>query len=156
MKKLATTLGILILMAVLAAPVFAYRGGWGGWSRGPGSCGQGGGRYGNVPQNQSDELNELEQKFYKSTAKIRDEIWNKNQELEVLMNSSNPDLKRIKGIQKEINHLRAKLDQERLDFDLESSKIAPRGTYGRGSSGVYGWQRGYHGGDRMHGPGRWY
>jgi hypothetical protein len=40
MKKLATTLGILILVAVLAAPVFAYRGGWGGWSGGPGSCGQ--------------------------------------------------------------------------------------------------------------------
>ena len=28
MKKLATTLGILILVAVLAAPVFANRGGW--------------------------------------------------------------------------------------------------------------------------------
>jgi len=156
MKRVAAILGILLMVTFLAAPVFGYRGDrWGGWSRGPGSCGQGGGWYGNLPQNQSDELYRLEQKFHNSTAKIRDEIWAKNQELDDLMKSSKPNPKRIKGIQKEINDLGAKLDQQRLDFDLEARKFSPRDSYGRGFSRGSGGHWGYHGGGRMHGPGRW-
>jgi hypothetical protein len=71
MKKLATILGILFLVGLLAAPVFAYRGGWGGWSRGPGSCWQGGGPYGNLTESQNAEFDRLEQKFYNDTAKLR-------------------------------------------------------------------------------------
>jgi len=157
MKRVAATLGILLMVAFFAAPVFGYRGDrWGGWSRGPGNCGQGGGWYGNAPLNQSDEFYKLEQKFYDDTAKIRDEIWNKNRELDVLMNSSNPDPKRIKGVQKEINDLRAKLDQERLDFDLEARKIAPRDSYGRGFSRGYGRHMGGRHGAYGQGFGRWY
>jgi zinc resistance-associated protein len=157
MKRVAATLGILLMVAFFAAPVFGYRGDrWGGWSGGFGSCGRGGGGYGNVPQNQGDELYELEQKFYDSTAKIRDEIWNKNRELEGLLNSASPDPKRIRGIQKEINDLKAKLDQKRLDFDLKARKLAPRDRYGRGFSGGYGRHMGGRRGDYGHGPGRWY
>jgi zinc resistance-associated protein len=108
-----------------------------------------------MTESQNAELSRLERKFYNDSAKIRDEIRNKNQELDVLMNGSNPDPKRIRGIQKEINDLRAKLDQQRLDFNLEARKIAPRGNFSRGSSRGYGWHRGYHGGGRMHGHGRW-
>ena len=62
MKRVAATLGILLMVAFFAAPVFGCRGDRsGGWSRGPGNCGQGGGWYGNAPQNQSDELYDLEQ-----------------------------------------------------------------------------------------------
>jgi hypothetical protein len=80
MKKLVTTLGILVLVGVLAAPVFAYRGGWGGWSRGPGSCWQDNGAYGNLTESQNAELDRLEQKFSNDTAKLRDEIWTKSEE----------------------------------------------------------------------------
>ena len=61
MKKLVTTLGILILVAVLAAPVFANRWGNGGWGRGPGSCWQGSEPNGNLTENQNAELNRVEQ-----------------------------------------------------------------------------------------------
>lgn len=139
MKRVAATVGILLLVALLAAPVFGYRGGpSGGWSRGSGYCGQGGGWYGSQPLNRSDQLERLEEKFYNNTANLRDRIWSKSEELDNLMNSPNSDPKKITALQKEISELRAKLDEEKVNFELEARKIAPKSGYSRGYSRGYG------------------
>ena len=138
MKKLATTLGILFLVGVLAAPVLAHRGGWGGWSRGFDNCGQGSGPYGNLSESQNAELDKLEQKFFNDTAKLRDENWAKSEELSTLLNSAEPDVKKVRTLQKEITDLRAKIDRQRIDFELEARKITPNSGYARGYSRGYG------------------
>lgn len=141
MKKLATTVSILLLVGALAVPVLANRGDWGEWSRGYGYCGQGGGSYGNLPQNQSDELSRLEQKFYEDTAKLREAIWTKSREVNTLLNSSDPDPKKIRSLQNEISELRTKLDQESVNFKLEARKVSPNISY---------YSHGYHGGYGSH------
>jgi len=156
MKKLATTLGILFLVGVLAAPVFAYRGGWGGGSRGPGSCGQGSGSYGNLTESQNAELGRLEQKFSNDTAKLRDEIWTKSEELNTLLNAADPDVRKVRALQKEITGLRAEVDRQRIDFELKARKITPNSGYNRGYSRGYGRHMMGYGGGYRHGPRHWY
>ena len=154
MKKLATTLGILFLVGLLTAPVFAYRGGWGGWLHGPGSCWQGGGPYANLTESQNAELDRLEQKFYNDTAKLRDKIWAKSEELNTLLNAAAPDLKKVRALQKEVSDLRSTLSERRVDSELEARKIAPDSGYGRGYARGYGWHmRGYRGQRGAYGPG---
>ncbi len=138
MKKLATTLGILFLVGVLAAPVLAHRGGWGGSSRGFDNCWQGSGPDGNLSESQNAELDKLEQKFFNDTAKLRDENWAKSEELDTLLNAADPDVKKVKAVQKEITDLRAKIDRQRIDFELEARKITPNSGYARGYSRGYG------------------
>jgi Spy/CpxP family protein refolding chaperone len=142
MKKLATTLGILFLIGVLAAPVFAYRGNWGGWSRGAGSCWQGSGTYGNLTETQNAELERLEQKFSNDTAKLRDEIWAKSAELNTLLNAADPDVKKVRALQKEITGLRAEMDRQRIDFELKARKITPNSGYARAYPRGYGRKEG--------------
>jgi Spy/CpxP family protein refolding chaperone len=152
MKKLATTLGILFLVGVLAAPVFAYRGGWGGWSRGPGSCGQGSGPYGNLTESQNADLDRLDQKFSNDTAKLRDEIWSKSEEFNTLLNAADPDVRKVRALQKEITGLRAEMDRQRIDFELKARKITPNSGYNRGYSRGYGRHMMGYGGGYRHGP----
>jgi len=158
MKKLVTTLGILTLVAVLAAPVFADRWGNDTWGRGPGSCWQGSEPNGNLTETQNAELGRLEQKFYNDTAKLRGEIWAKSEELSNLLNSADPDVNKVKALQKEINNLRANMDREKIDFELKARKITPDRGYARGFSRGYGRHMMGYGGAYGHTPGHghWY
>jgi Spy/CpxP family protein refolding chaperone len=156
MKKLATTLGILLLVGVLAAPVFAYRGSWGGWSRGPGSCWLDSESYGKLTESQNAELSRLEQKFSNDTAKLRDEIWAKSEELNTLLNEADPDVKKVRALQKEITALRAEMDRQRIDFELKARKITPRSGYARGYSRGSGRHMMGYGGGYGHGPHHWW
>jgi zinc resistance-associated protein len=131
MKRLATIFGILIVIGILAVPVFAHRGGWGGWMHGPGQGWGSADRYSNLTDDQRADLNKLEDKFFADTSKLRNEIWAKSDELNILLDSSDPDSKKARKLQKEISDLRTKLADKRVDFDLEARKIAPNGGYGR-------------------------
>jgi zinc resistance-associated protein len=148
MKKLVTTLGILVLVGVLAAPVFAHRWGWGGQTGGPGYYGRHmGGPYASLTESQGAELEKLEQSFFNDTAKLRDEIWNKSAELNTALNGADPDAKKVRTLQREISALKAKMSEHRVNFELEARKIAPNARSGRG----YG--RGYAGGGSGYGMG---
>ena len=161
MRKVMTTLGILILMGVLAAPVFAHR--WGGGKNyggpGAGPCWL---ESGDLTESQQVELDKLHEQFVKDTAKTREEIWTKSAELDTLMDSSNPDPKKVKTLQREISNLKAKMSERRIDFELQARKIAPDARFGRGYGKGYGrgygrghgWghHHGYHGGYGHHGP----
>ena len=144
MKKLATTLGILVLVAVLAAPVFAHRWGKGESYGGPGYCWRDSEQYGSLTESQRAELDKLKQNFFNDTAKLREEIWTKSAELNTMLNSANPDANKVRALQKDISNLRAKMSEKRVNFELEARKIAPNARSGRGYGGGYGY-RGHHG-----------
>ena len=130
MKKLVTIIGILVLVGVLTAPVFAHRWGRGGNYGGPGWSESG--EYGNLTESQRAELEKLEQSFFNDTAKLRDEIWNKSAELNTALNAADPDAKKVRTLQREISALKAKMSEHRVNFELQTRKIAPNARYGRG------------------------
>jgi zinc resistance-associated protein len=147
-----------------AGPMMNY----GGYGRGPGSCwgdGRGYGNpgygnpaygnpgYGNLTDEQEKQLDELNHKFFDETASLRNDIWQKTNELNALLDSPNPDVEKSKSLQKELSDLRAKMADKRLSYDLEARKIAPDTRYGQ--RGGYGYGRPMGWGPRMggYGPG---
>ena len=145
MKKLGMTLAIGVLMTSLAMPVFARGRGMGGhmggsWGGGPGSCGQYDRGYGYQNPDAWSRQDQRDETFYRDTAKIRDQIRAKSAELDTLLNSPNPDLERARSLQKEISELQAKMDEKRLNYELEERKRNPETRSGRG----YGWGYGPH------------
>ncbi len=154
MRKAATTLGVLALALILAAPVMA---GWGRHRSGTGvgtgayDCPYGrGAGYANLTDEEATKLDELRQKFYNETRDIRDNLILKSRELDTVMAAENPDMEKAKQLQKEISDLRSTLDQKRLEHRLEMRKAVPDAAdcpgYGRGYGMGYG--GGMHGGMR--------
>ena len=154
MKKLVTVLGVFLLVGVMAYPVFARGSGWGGGCSGWGSGGEQGGGPENCWRNQGGnpalapeqqkELNNLDQKFFNETSSLRNNIWNKQNEMTQLLNGENPDTAKLQTLQKELSTLKSQMADKRLAYRLETRKVAPQGTYGGG----YGRGRGGYGGNR--------
>ena len=149
MKKLITTLGILLLVGAIAIPVLAHGPGWGrgghmmgdrGYHHGYGShYGRG---YEQMTGGQRNQLDKLNRRFYDETAELRSDIWTKSEALNTLLNASNPDTEKAKALQKEISDLKAKLSQARIKFEIEERKIYPDLRMGMGY--------GYHMGNDRH------
>ena len=138
MKKGLTIAGILLLAVTVAVPVFARGVGWGRgphmgyWQGGP-AYGPGyGGWYGNLTEDQRNQLETLNKKFYDETSQLRNDLWAKRAELNTLLNTSNPDTEKAKALQKEISELQAKLAQARIDHQLEVRKAYPETASGWG------------------------
>lgn len=148
MKKILLRVGILFMVGILAAPVFAHR--WGGdgygayGGRGGGPCWLEGG---DLSESQQVELDKLHENFVNDTATLREEIWNKSSELDTLLDSPNPDVNKVKTLQKEISNLQAKMADRRVDFELQARKVAPNAPFGRGYGRGYG--QGYGRGQGM-------
>ena len=153
MKRIITTLGIVILAGAIALPVFAHGPdrGKGYYGRGHRGGGQGQGwqhhmGHDTLTEEQRSQLQKLHQNFYDKTAKLRIEIISKRGELGVLLNTSNPDAAKAKALQKEISDLRAKMAQEMLNLQLEVRKIAPDLRLGKGYRHQGGWGHQMRGG----------
>lgn len=141
MKRLTTILGVALLVAALAIPVFAWAHGWGRghymmgyWGSDPDYCWQDERGYGSLTKEQRSQLEQLDGKFYNETADLRNQIWTKSAELNTLLNS--PDPEKVKILQKELSDLRDTMDEKWLNYHLEARKINPElrssGGYGRG------------------------
>ncbi len=127
--------------------------GYGGYGRGPGSCwnngsgfgnpGYGNPGYGNLTDDQEKQLDELNHKFFDETASLRSDIWKKTNDLNVLLDSPNPDVDKSKALQKELSDLKAKMAEKRLSYDLEARKIAPDARYARRGGYGYGHMMGW-------------
>ncbi len=164
MRNILTIGGIVVLVAAIAIPVLAHGPGRGrgrhmmGYREGgPGYGCEDDRGYDKLTEEQRSKSDELYRKFSDKTAKLRDEIWAKSAALDTLLNSANPDATKAKAIQKEISDLRARIAQERINFELEGRKIAPelrsdRGHQGRHMRG-HGHGMGY--GRHMGGYGPW-
>ena len=156
MKKLTSILGITMLVAALSVPVFAWAHGWGRGQYNMDSWGgctnyetEYGKGYGNLTEDQHEKLDKLNRKFYEETAQIRNKTWSKSEELNTLLNSSNPDAEKAKALQKEISELRSKLDQARINFKLEAGKINPDARFGEKYGRGYGRYGRHMGGGHM-------
>jgi zinc resistance-associated protein len=145
MKKAVTIVGALLLVAAIAFPVYARSQGKGkahhrmGYGKGSACyCWQQGKVYDNLTEEQRGQLQELYKSFNDEKAQLRGEIRSKSAELNILLNSTKPDAEKARTIQKEINDLRAKLAQRRVNFKLEVRKIAPDFQFGKRYSKGYG------------------
>lgn len=145
MKRLVMILGVVLLAGAVAIPVLARGpgGGKGGQKMGrsgsdPAFSSQYERRYDNLTEEQRTQLDKLHQKFYDETAQLRTKIWAKRGELRILMNTSNPDVEKVKALQKELSDLKGKMAQERIDFQLEARKISPDLRFGGGFGSGYG------------------
>jgi zinc resistance-associated protein len=157
MKRLGIVIGIFVLIAALAYPVFAWGPGWGRgynmkgkWGGGQGYCWQYDRGYANLNPEQQTKLGELNQKFSNETATLRNKIWAKSDELNTVLNAPDPDTGKAKALQREISDLRSQLAEQHLAFEIERRKIAPNA----GSVSRYG--KGYGRHMRSYGPGTGY
>ena len=129
MKKTATIIGTLVLVAAIAIPVFAHDRGW-GKGRGMGvtpEARQAPCPYceniANLTPEQSTKLKELREQHDKDVLALRNELTAKRAELRNLWSQGNPDEAAIKAKQQEINDLRNKLQDSMTEYRLEVGKI---------------------------------
>jgi zinc resistance-associated protein len=143
MKRALAVIGIVVLAAAIAIPVMAQGPGAGrgrmmqGYGPGdPANCPRYGAWDDKLTDEQRVQLDKLHQKFFDDTAAARSQMAAKRSELQILMNTSNPDLEKAKALQKEISDLRGKMGQERIKLFAEERKINPDARFGMG------WSRG--------------
>jgi len=132
MKRLFVLLGSILLLSAFSMPLLAHgpaytrgshmRGHWGNY---PGCYAEQERRYGNVTEEQRTKLQELDRKFYSETEPLRNEIMDISHEMHTLLNSADPDFEKAKMLQKNLSELRAKMDEKRLAYTLESRRIMP-------------------------------
>ena len=129
MKKIKKITGIALIVMALALPAFARGPGMGPGGMGPG-FGPGPGRNcdncpNNLTEEQQEKLKELHKTFQDKTAESRTEIMKRQIDLTAELNKDEPDLKKAKTIQKDINELQAKISDAHLEFIIEAKKINP-------------------------------
>jgi Spy/CpxP family protein refolding chaperone len=127
MKKTATIIGTLVLVAALAMPVLAYDRGWGkgrgigiGPESGQAPCCE---TIPNLTPEQSAKLQELREQRDKDILPLRNELVAKRSELRNLWLQSDPDEAAIKAKQQEMNDLRNQLQDKMTEYRLEVGKI---------------------------------
>ena len=111
MKKLRITLGLMMLVALMASPALAHGPGWGmsgGGMMGNRGMGAGPG-WRSAPEGewaeQQAKLHELWQGHWNEMAGTRNEMWAKKSELRALLAGPEPDAEKAKALQKEILQL---------------------------------------------------
>jgi Spy/CpxP family protein refolding chaperone len=102
-KLLALLVGAALVVAV-AIPLSAHGPGWGRghhmmgpWGSAPGYSWQYERGYGELSEEQRSRLQELDRKFYRETADLRNKIWEKSSELSTLLNSADPDPEKVRA-----------------------------------------------------------
>lgn len=130
-----------------------------GYGMGPGMMGYGPGYYGmgpgmmgygrydrydrddrpNLTQEQRDQLDAAQEKFWTENRKLRDQIADKRDELNAELSKDNVNEGKVTALQKDISKLRETFDQKLVQHQLELRKIAPDYFNDRG----YGRGRGY-------------
>jgi hypothetical protein len=181
MKRLATFFGIMMLATAIAIPAYAMGGGMGGGMAGGN---EGGGMMGNWESGLLDwfqkwrngseyftpsgvekkQMKELDQQHDEDAAYLEYQIRMKEKQLDALLRSSDPDIQKVRALNRGIRELRAEADKEQRTYELEAGKITPgyrSGTrndwssYGApGRSDIRG--MGYGGGQREgYGSGNW-
>ena len=161
----------LMVVALLATAGLAMAQGWGrGMGYGPGPCaGYGPGSemgYGpkgswgpalNLTAEQNQKIQAMRESFFKESLPLRNEMQIKQLELRTLWAQTNPDQEKILAKQKEINALRAQMQEKATKNRLEMRKVltpeqqAQLGAYGPGFGPGSGPGMGMRGG---FGPGR--
>ena len=155
MKRNTTIVMTLTVLAVFGLATLAVAG-WGrgyghmmgygyGPMGGPGMMGpgwqRGGGYYANLSPEESAALEKQREAFLEATDEIRQQLYEKNRDLQTELAKEDPDTGKASQLQSEISELRNELDQKRLDFEIQARKAAP--NFRRGYGGGYGPMMGY-------------
>ena len=125
-KKLTVTvllaLGLFLSLALTSwAQPWGMKGHGGQW----GHCGHHG-KFAKLTPEQAGKLFDLRQKFLDDTASLRKDMVVKRAELRALWRADNPDEKQILAKLKEINAVKAKLQEKVVPFRIEVKKILPK------------------------------
>ncbi len=125
MKKLATVLGVMLLVVVMTVPVFA-RGSK--WEKDPGmkpgrnmeSCAV---FNLNLTTEQSEKIRSFRETHLKEVMPLRNQLFGKRAELRLLWVQINPDKSKIVSMQKEISDLQYRIREKKTSYRLEIRKI---------------------------------
>jgi len=126
MKKMMIA---IFVVALLATSGLAMAQGWGrGAGMGYGPYGPGYGPYAggpglNLSADQAKQMQTLRETFFSETAPLREEIMKRHLELRTLWSQANPDGEKILAKQKEINGLRAQLQEKATKHRLDMRQI---------------------------------
>jgi Spy/CpxP family protein refolding chaperone len=137
MKKI---LIVLAMVLVLAGATFVYAVGPGSGPGPRGGC-LGFGKGTSLTEEQKTQFQELRQKFHDETAKLREQIWAKRQELRTLWSDSKSDADAILKKEKEVRDLQDQMRDKAVQMKLEARNIltpeqlAESGKFGDPGSG---------------------
>ena len=127
MKKvmLAVALVVILLVAVLAYAQGPEQGSGYGLGRGQGRCWESGGagKGASLTEEQRTQLQELRKKFHDETAKLREQIWAKKQELRTLWSDSKSGADAILEKEKELRELENQMGDKAVQMKLEARNI---------------------------------
>ncbi len=138
MKKTFIIITSLAAIALVAGTGFAWGPGGGGstaagygsgWNC-PGYGRQAG--FNDLSRDQRNQLQALRQKFIDDTYELRSERFARQQEIRMLMQTSNPDAARLNKLSAEMNDLQKQIMDKRIEFVLAAKKIAPELAMGPG------------------------
>ncbi len=156
MKKSIIIISSLLMVALIAGSVFAWGQGKGkgrgmGYSSNQSQMGYGmSSAWNDLSQEQRDSLTALKQKHIDETYDLRSSAFTKQQEVRMLMETSDPDRAKLSTLTQELSDLQRQMAEKRIDYQLEAKKIAPELTtsmgYGKGRGGSRGSRSGSGGG----------
>ncbi len=101
-----------------------YHGGWGHRGGGHG-CRYGRGDNNNLTENNWKQLNQERLAFQESVRDIRRKLTEKSLARESELAKENPDIAKVKALQKELSELEAQLKQKKLSHLLKMREISP-------------------------------
>jgi Spy/CpxP family protein refolding chaperone len=115
---------MLLLAVILLVPTgTAFAGPWGrGMGMGPG-YGPGPYATANLTSEQSFQLQALREGHWKEIGPLQDALFAKRSEMQVLWTSPQPDAEKIAALQKDMLDLKGKIQESRLQYNLECRKI---------------------------------
>jgi hypothetical protein len=145
MRKLALILGIMMATAVFAIPAYAMGGGMGGMGGGMGGGTEGGGMTGNWGSGLLDwfqkwrngseynnpsgverkQMEDLDQQHDEDSTYLKYQIEMKEKEMDALLKSTDPDIKKVRALNRYIRELRAEADQEQHNYELQAGRRNP-------------------------------
>ena len=74
------------------------------------------------PAQERKQTEELDQQHYEDSVYLKYQIQMKEKALDALLNSTDPDMEKIRAIRRDIRELRATADQEQRNYELEAGK----------------------------------
>lgn len=130
MKRKKLSVAVLLALGLFLSLAFTS------WAQPWGMKGHGGhgGKFANLTPEQAGKLFDLRQKFLDDTAGLRKDMVIKRAELRALWRAENPDEKQILAKLKEMNAIKAKLQEKVVPFRIEVKKILPKGPGPQGQA----------------------
>jgi len=168
MKKISMIAAFLLLVASATWVVAGPRG-MAGWDRNEWCPAASQLSNLNLATEQSEKVRGLRESFLKETTPIRNQLFTKKAELRLLWIQTNPNVDKIRSVQKEIQNLIGQMQEKKTDFRLafrnlltpeQTSQLlaqdlgmGPGANWDRGSGEPGAWRAGCPGGGPGRGPG---